>query len=120
MENVPCSKKFIIKSFLIYVVGLFSKKIIKKNSLIGEYHGDRIDDAMADMRKKSLGKCRSNYMVRISSTMILGGSFCCCSTKYTYNCCEPNTVSNFRMIGDEKRLFYNSTMIPSNSPISIY
>jgi len=95
MKSVPISKRLMAKRSHIHGWGLFTKIDIFKNSMIIEYMGEVVNQAIADRREAEyeLSGTGSCYMFRIDKHRIVDATSVGCMARFMNHCCGPNAYA---------------------------
>jgi len=106
MKSVPMECRLTAKRSHIHGWGLFTKNDLPKHSMIIEYMGETVRQAVADKRERAyemagLGSC---YMFRLDAHRIVDATMIGCMARFMNHCCQPNAYAKIITVETEKVL----------------
>ena len=106
MKSTPLESRLTAKRSHIHGWGLFTKYDLPKHSMIIEYMGETVRQAVADKRERAyemsgLGSC---YMFRLDAKRIVDATTIGCMARFMNHCCQPNAYAKIITVETEKCL----------------
>lgn len=104
MKSTPLENRLTTKRSHIHGWGLFTKCDVPKHSMIIEYMGETVRQAVADKRERAyemsgLGSC---YMFRLDPNRIVDATMIGCMARFMNHCCQPNAYAKIITVEAEK------------------
>jgi hypothetical protein len=110
LTSKPIEERLVAKRSHIHGWGLFTKLDLPKDSMVVEYQGEIVRQAVADVREKEYeisgeGSC---YMFRLDRERIVDATMIGCMARFMNHCCQPNAyakvISIETELGQEKKI----------------
>lgn len=115
MKAIPIEQRLVAKRSHIHGWGLFTKLELPKDSMIVEYMGEIVRQAVADTREKRYeisgeGSC---YMFRLDMERIVDATKIGCMARFMNHSCQPNAYAKIISVetefGQDKKIMIFSS-----------